>query len=66
MIGGRMCLPIRAPADKCEAANSRGALNIYRLQDEPRAAVLVACTRSLSRRHHQVRKLRQEMGKKKG
>ena len=46
--------------------HSRGALNIYRLQDEPRATVLVACTKSLGRRHHQVRKLRQEVGKKKG
>ena len=46
--------------------HSRGALNIYRQQDEPRATVLVACTKSLGRRHHQVRKLRQEVGKKKG
>jgi hypothetical protein len=26
-------------------SNSRGALNIYRLRDEPRATILVACTR---------------------
>src|SRR6476659_10039076 len=27
-------------------SHSRGALNIYRLRDEPRATILVACTRS--------------------
>jgi hypothetical protein len=52
--------------NKREAATAGGALNIDRLQDEPRATVLVACTKSLGWRHHQVRKLRQEVGKKKG
>ena len=52
--------------EQTRGSHSRGALNIYRLQNEPRATVLVACTESLGRRHHQVRKLRQEVGKKKG
>jgi hypothetical protein len=46
-------------------SHGRGALNIYRLRDEPRATVLVACTKSLGRRHHQPHKLRHEVGKKK-
>jgi hypothetical protein len=52
--------------EQTRGRHSRGALNIDRLQDEPRVTVLVACTKSLGRRHHQVRKLRQEVGKKKG
>jgi hypothetical protein len=40
-----MCLPIHAPADKREAATAVGALNVYRLRDEPRATILVACTK---------------------
>ena len=33
------------PADKHEVATARGALDIYRLRDEPRAIILVACTK---------------------
>ena len=33
------------PGDKREAVTSRGALDIYRLRDEPRAIILVACTK---------------------
>ena len=36
-------LPIHVPADTRH--HSRGALNIYRLRDEPRAIILVACTK---------------------
>src|SRR6476659_8391822 len=31
-------------------SHSRGALNIYRLRDEPRATILVACTSAIGRR----------------
>jgi hypothetical protein len=66
MIGGRMCF-----ADPRTRRQTRGQPQPWcpkhlRLQDEPRATVLIACTRSLGRRHHQVRKLRQEVGKNKG
>ena len=45
MIGGPMCSPIHGLGDKHEAAIVGGALTIYRLRDEPRATILVACTK---------------------
>ena len=40
-----MCSPIHGLGDKHEAAIVVAALNIYRLRDEPRATILVACTK---------------------
>ena len=42
--GGRTCSPTLVPADKRGGSHSRGALNIYRLRDEPRSIIMVACT----------------------